>query len=162
MAATVSNQHLYMPSRFCSNWYGGLSSLGSNVCRQLSKRAAAVAEAICGSRDVDVGPATVRGQLRDYFNKEIQLFLAGAARAESVLLDAARVREQFSQFLALPELAGDRAKLQELEEVCAQRRQIALQERLHHGLHVWLLIHIPLSVALLVLGMAHVVMSLYY
>jgi hypothetical protein len=132
------------------------------VCRQLSKRAAMVADAICGARDVDIGPATARGQLRAYYNKVIQPFLAGAAPAESVLLDGARVREQFNQFLALPELAGERAKLQELEQVCEQRRQIALQECLHHWLHGWLLIHIPLSVALLVLGVAHVVMSLYY
>jgi len=36
------------------------------------------------------------------------------------------------------------------------------QERIHRWLHIWLLLHIPLSVALLVLGVLHIVTALYY
>ena len=39
---------------------------------------------------------------------------------------------------------------------------VAEQERLYRVLHVWLLWHIPLSAALLILGVAHAVAALYY
>ena len=70
--------------------------------------------------------------------------------------------ERFAQFIALPELAPERDRLIELQQLCDRRRQIDVQESLHHWLHVWLLAHIPLSVALLILGVVHIVMSLWY
>jgi len=133
-----------------------------HVCRQLTHRAVQVAETICGPPGSAVEPPTARGQLRTYFDVEIAPFLTGTAPSTSALFDPGRSHERFAQFLALPELADDRGGLTELEELCEQRRQIAIQERLHHWLHGWLLVHIPLSLALLVLGLAHVVMSLYY
>jgi hypothetical protein len=48
-----------------------------------------------------------------------------------------------------------------LEECCQERRQLAVQERLHGWLHGWLHLHVPLALALLVLGVIHAVMSLY-
>jgi hypothetical protein len=133
-----------------------------HVCRQLARRAALIAEALCGAPDLAGVPTTARGHLRNYYQKEIEPFLAGAAPEGSVLADAGMARERFAQFLALPELVGDRPKLEELQQLCDQRRQIDVQERLHHWLHGWLLLHVPLSLALLVLGLAHIVMSLYY
>ncbi|HYV34119.1 MAG TPA: hypothetical protein VE988_00360 [Gemmataceae bacterium] len=130
-----------------------------HVCRQLMRRAAEVADAICGP---STGTATARGQLRGYYDAEIAPFLAGTALSTTALHDSARTRERFAQFVSLPELAPDRPQLLELEQLCEQRRQIAVQERLHHWLHGWLLVHIPLSLALLVLGLAHVIMALYY
>jgi hypothetical protein len=53
-------------------------------------------------------------------------------------------------------------QLGQLETFCDERRQLGEQERLHRWLHSWLLVHIPLSVVLLVLGLAHAVLSLYY
>jgi hypothetical protein len=50
----------------------------------------------------------------------------------------------------------------EMRSLCDERRLLARQEQLHGWLHGWLLVHIPLSVALLVLTVAHVVMALYY
>jgi len=52
--------------------------------------------------------------------------------------------------------------LTELEAACEERRAYADQERIHRWLHGWLLLHIPLSLALLVLGALHAVVSLYY
>ena len=52
--------------------------------------------------------------------------------------------------------------LQELEAICDERRQLAEQKRLHHWLHGWLLVHVPLSMALLVLALVHAVMSIRY
>lgn len=50
----------------------------------------------------------------------------------------------------------------DLEEICQERRQLALQKRLHHCLHGWLLVHVPLSAALLVLSVVHAVVALRY
>jgi hypothetical protein len=52
--------------------------------------------------------------------------------------------------------------LQELEAICDERRQLAEQKRLHHWLHGWLLVHVPLSMALLLLALVHAVMSIRY
>ena len=58
-----------------------------------------------------------------------------------------------------PEL---RTLVGQLEELCERRRQLALQQRLHFWLHNWLWLHLPLSVALLVLLAAHVLFALRY
>jgi len=52
--------------------------------------------------------------------------------------------------------------LTELEAICEEERQLNRQRRLYHWLHAWLLVHVPLSIALLVLGGAHAVMALRY
>ena len=52
--------------------------------------------------------------------------------------------------------------LHDLEEICEERRQLLIQRRLHLWLHGWLLIHVPLSFALLVLTAVHAVLSLRY
>jgi hypothetical protein len=49
-----------------------------------------------------------------------------------------------------------------LEELCNRRRQLAKQSRLHTWLHGWLCVHLPLSVALLILLVCHVYYALRY
>ena len=43
-----------------------------------------------------------------------------------------------------------------------EKRQLDRQSRLHKVLHGWLLVHIPLSYALLLLGAVHAVMALRF
>lgn len=50
----------------------------------------------------------------------------------------------------------------ELHAICEERRQLAVQKRLHHWLHGWLLVHVPLSMALLLLAIVHAVVSVRY
>jgi len=52
--------------------------------------------------------------------------------------------------------------LEDLENICAEERQLSRQRRLYHWLHAWLLVHVPLSIALLLLGGIHAVMALRY
>ena len=52
--------------------------------------------------------------------------------------------------------------LKDLEAICDERRQLMVQKRLHLWLHTWLLVHVPLSFALLVLTAVHAVLSLRY
>jgi hypothetical protein len=49
-----------------------------------------------------------------------------------------------------------------LEGMCEQRRQMDDQARLHFWLHNWLWVHLPLSVALIVLMFVHVFVALKY
>lgn len=50
----------------------------------------------------------------------------------------------------------------DLAVACDERRQLAWQSRLHRWLHGWLVVHVPLSMALLVLGIVHAVIALRY
>jgi hypothetical protein len=43
--------------------------------------------------------------------------------------------------------------LTRLEAMCAERRGLGMQSRMHWALHSWLLLHVPLSMALLVLAL---------
>jgi len=58
--------------------------------------------------------------------------------------------------------AAARGALDDLEEICEEARQLVRQERLHRWMHGWLLVHIPLSLALMVLGVVHAVVALRY
>jgi hypothetical protein len=58
--------------------------------------------------------------------------------------------------------AAAHGTLADLEDICDEARQLRKQEQLHHWMHYWLLIHIPLSLALILLGAVHAVMALRY
>jgi hypothetical protein len=53
-------------------------------------------------------------------------------------------------------------RLQDLEGICEEKRQLDQQRRLHRLLHGWLLFHVPASYALLLLGTIHAVVALRY
>ncbi len=50
----------------------------------------------------------------------------------------------------------------ELQQMVDDRRYLDLQVRLHHWLHAWLLIHVPISFALLVMTFWHAYITLIY
>ena len=50
----------------------------------------------------------------------------------------------------------------QLQEICDQRRQLIRQAQLHWLLHGWLLIHLPLSIALVAVLLAHAIVALRY
>lgn len=52
--------------------------------------------------------------------------------------------------------------LEDLEDIVEERRELALQQRMHLWLHGWLLVHAPLSMAFLVLVAVHAVMALRF
>jgi hypothetical protein len=117
----------------------------------------------------------VRAQLRD---EAEQLVTTLAVEAEHD--DKLRFRESYERsirpFLDAPETAASpifeslrratpaafHPALDDLENICIEEHQLSRQRRLYHWLHAWLLVHVPLSVALLVLGGIHAVMALRY
>ncbi len=60
----------------------------------------------------------------------------------------------------LPEAAT--VPLSALESICEEKRQLDHQARMHRVLHGWLLCHLPLSAALLLLAFVHAVGALRY
>jgi hypothetical protein len=55
-----------------------------------------------------------------------------------------------------------RPQLDDIQEIVNERRQLERQRSLHHWLHSWLLVHVPLSYALTVLAIVHIVVALRY
>jgi len=115
----------------------------------------------------------VRQQLRD----EADQLVEAAAQIDVEYEDKARFREVYQSKIrpvldqppaelfaplrfAFPEPLH--ATLDDLENICEEQRQLNRQSRLYHWLHAWLLVHVPLSIALLVLGGVHAFMALRY
>ena len=103
------------------------------------------------------GPTPVEGAgaLREFYLKQVRPFLAGTA-PKGPLSTAARAAGALTTGRPRmpPQLEG---VFHDLEIVCEERRQLISQKKLHRWLHGWLLVHVPLSYAILVLGAAHAV-----
>jgi hypothetical protein len=101
-------------------------------------------------------------QVLEFYEQQVRPFLHEEFDRSSPLANPIKAAATFDK---LVELAGasDLAELvEQLRVLCEERRQLAEQERLHHWLHGWLAVHIPLSVVLLFLGVAHALVALWY
>jgi hypothetical protein len=99
--------------------------------------------------------------LRRFYLNEMRLFLEKPKHRSQRLAGADKARAAFSGLRTiLP--AVTHSTLGDLEDICDEARQLTRQERLHRWLHGWLLLHIPLSLALILLGAVHAVMALRY
>jgi hypothetical protein len=99
--------------------------------------------------------------LRRFYVQEMRGFLEEPKRRGQRLGDADKARGVFAGLRTLLPAAAQTA-VNDLEEICEEARQLVLQERLHEWLHGWLLVHIPISLALILLGAVHAVMALKY
>jgi hypothetical protein len=99
--------------------------------------------------------------LRKFYLSDMRPFLEQPRVRGSRLGDADKAHAAFSGLRTLMPPAAQ-ATVQDLEDICDEARQLVRQERLHRLLHGWLLVHIPLSLALILLGAVHAVMSLRY
>jgi hypothetical protein len=101
------------------------------------------------------------GTMRSFFEVEMEPYLLQDGGRGRVLADKARTSQMFQQFRVLcPEDLWPR--LNDLENICEEKRELDQQRRLHRILHGWLLFHIPASYALLLLGTFHAVIALRY
>jgi hypothetical protein len=99
--------------------------------------------------------------LKKFYFDEMQEFLDRPGRGGQRLGDPEKAKLAFAGLtMLLPTRAH--AALADLEEICEEARQLLRQERLHRWLHGWLLVHIPLSLALVVLGAIHALVALKY
>jgi hypothetical protein len=123
--------------------------------------AAAGGAAVAAAAEIVVLSEEESAPLRRFYTNELRPFLAKPKERRLVLASADRAQLAFAGIRTLlPVAAHD--TLDDLKDICDEARQLQVQERLHHWLHGWLLVHIPLSLALILLGAVHAVMALRY
>lgn len=99
--------------------------------------------------------------LREFFENELLPYLDAAGGKKSPLASATAARDMFQQLrINLP--PGVHEAVGDLESLSEEKRQLDQQKRYHVLLHGWLLVHIPLSYAVLLLGALHAVLALKY
>jgi hypothetical protein len=135
-----------------------------HVCLELLRKSDKLVELLCGQEYAPTeGLPAGKRQLRAYYEEQLRPALAAKGRsADTLILSGMNVAAKIKQLGQLPGLEASGKELADLESNCKKRRALVEQERLHAWLHGWLFVHIPLSAALLVLGMVHVVSALYF
>jgi hypothetical protein len=145
-----------------------------HVREQLVAEADVLVDGICGPTQIEdvalsggggvavalAAPAAVL-PLRDFYTRQLRPFLLHEPLRHLSLSDRADSSRIFDGLrTVLPSDAQDVTR--KLEEICEEERQLRRQVRMHHWLHGWLLLHVPLSLALLLLGCIHAIMALRY
>jgi len=99
--------------------------------------------------------------LREIFRASIAPYLKEGRRSRSPLALPNKAEAIFRE-LRNKLNPGTYEAIDILENLCDQRRQLDRQDRLHRWLHNWLWVHLPLSIALVVLMFFHVWVAFKY
>jgi hypothetical protein len=141
------------------------SALAGSVSHATEQQRAASASAgtiggltVASGLQVDEGASD---QLQEFFRREMQPYIAHGGSRGMALADRNRSQSMFQQLrLLLP--PNLHPTVDDLENICEEKRELDQQTQYHRILHAWLLVHIPASYALLLLGTVHAVMALRY
>jgi hypothetical protein len=100
-------------------------------------------------------------KLREMYDETIKPYLAHRGSRAQSMADEATSKAMFAQ---LRTVAPDSiwTVLDDLENICQEKRDLDRQSRLQRMLQGWLLVHIPLSYLLLALVAIHAIMALRY
>ena len=99
--------------------------------------------------------------LRQFFRQHVVPFMRAQRSAPSTLATPARAAALFRELRTKLDPATY-PTIDQLEDACAQRRELDTQKRLTFWLHSWLWIHLPLSIALVVLMLVHAWVAMRY
>jgi hypothetical protein len=100
-------------------------------------------------------------QLRSFYVDEMRSYLLAPGGDDLPLALPVRSKGIFQQVRTLlPQPLHE--TLADMENIAEEKRQLDRQARYHKVLHGWLLVHIPLSYALLLLAIVHAVVALRY
>ncbi len=114
-----------------------------------------------GQASEPVADERASGMVTTFFESQLKPFLMSRHSEKHALANPAEAAPLFQQLRVLvPQTLWP--KFDDLENICEEKRQLERQRRLHHFLHGWLLVHIPASYALLVLGAIHAVVALRF
>lgn len=103
----------------------------------------------------------VRNELTRFYDHEVRPYLEQRGGKGCAIDDRTNSSARFANIKTLlPEPIHP--VIADLESICEEKRQLDHQLRMHRVLHGWLLIHVPLSLALLVMGAVHAVIALRY
>jgi hypothetical protein len=141
------------------------AALEGNVSSATERQRAAAASAgaswdvtVASGMQVDQGASA---ELRRVLSVEIQPYLERGGRHGLRLDNGSVAAALFRQIrVLLPTTLH--SNIDDLENICEEKRQLDKQNRLHKILHGWLLVHVPLSYALLLLGAWHAVVALRF
>jgi hypothetical protein len=130
--------------------------------KSAAEKVQAVVERRKNSPQIEI-PADARDAMRSHYTQELRPFLQDepASLSRKLFGSKEKVAAYFSHLRTIMPVAAHDL-LRDLEGICEERRQLMLQRRLHLWLHSWLLVHVPLSYAILVLTAVHAVLSLRY
>jgi len=115
------------------------------------------AEALASVMRVD---ADDTAPLREFYVREMRPFVQSPTRRHA-LADSVAAAGLFGKLRSIAPLSLGGA-ISDLENICEEERQLLRQERMHGLLHGWLIVHVPLSFALMALAVVHIVMALRY
>jgi len=100
-------------------------------------------------------------KLREMYDESVRPYLAHRGSHRHSMADRHTSKVMFAQLRAVaPESL--RTVIDDLENICEEKRDLDRQSRLQRVLQGWLLVHIPLSYALLALSAVHAIMALKY
>jgi hypothetical protein len=141
--------------------------LVSSICGPLQEAAVAAGEdpasesaAVVTTAVIEVKPED-RAGLRRVYLETIRPFLVNPEASRNGVSSPAKSAEVFqSLHRVLPRTVHP--VIEDLESICEEERQLNRQRKIYHFLHGWLLVHVPLSIALLVLGGIHAIVALQY
>jgi hypothetical protein len=130
---------------------------GENVEVQETRRGATLTALAPSATSVE----TCLAELRYKYDASIKPYLAkrNAYRHE---LSSARTSKEFFSGLRSGMPQAIATVINQLEEISQEKRDLDRQTMMHRILHGWLLVHVPLSVLVIVLGAVHAVMALHY
>ena len=147
-----------------------------NIRTQLVAEADEMVDAACGPPNLDIpavarimpvgaaaAPVESKGTLplRKFYSRELRPFLRHESEQTGSLSSEMKASAMFEGLRTL--LPADlQETINSLEQICEEERQLRRQVTFHHWLHGWLMLHVPLSFALLLLGCAHAIMALRY
>ena len=103
----------------------------------------------------------VRDELTRFYSKEMRAFIEKHGGKGCAIAERSNSTAMFDNLRTLlPEAIHP--LINDLESICEEKRELDRQIVLHRILHGWLLIHLPLSFALLLMGAVHAVIALRY
>jgi hypothetical protein len=105
--------------------------------------------------------STVRSHLTSVYDDQIRPYLVTDGPRGSTLASERDSKLLFSQMRTItPDMLHE--VFNDMENICQEKRDLDKQSRYHRFLHGWLLIHVPLSAALIVLGLIHAIVALRF
>ena len=118
----------------------------------------AVASAKPGAAEGDADSEAV---LVEFLERQVLPYLK-AKRGERFRLGNSRFSDDAFRFVKLRVPEVYRSRVEEIQAWCDERRMLDLQTKLHHWLHAWLFVHVPISFLLLMLTAWHAFVTLFY
>jgi hypothetical protein len=99
--------------------------------------------------------------LLEFVDEQVLPYLS-ARRGDRFRLGTSRYSEELFRFVKLRVSEAHRARVEEIQAWCDERRMLDLQLKLQHWLHGWLFVHVPISFLLILLTGWHAYVTLFY